>query len=68
MRLYQTARRHVLKAIKPLCLWINAWRYWQSEEDVAYFESFREHLIEQERRERNRQVRLQQQRNQIAGW
>lgn len=68
MRLYQTARRVVRKATKPLRLWLNAWQYKRSEENVEYFESFREHLIEQQRRERFRQVKLQQQRNQIAGW
>lgn len=65
---YRIVRRLVRKAIKPACLWANAWQFKQSEDDAEFFASQRLILIEAERRERFRQVRLQQQRNQISGW
>lgn len=68
IRAYRILRRAVRKAIKPACLWINAAQFKQSEEEADFFASQREILIEAERRERRRQVRLQQRRNQIAGW
>lgn len=68
IRAYRSLRRLVRKALKRPRLWLNAWQYQQSEDEAAFFASQRQILIEAERRERFRQVRLQQQRNEIAGW
>jgi hypothetical protein len=68
IRAYRNLRRMVRKALKPALLWTNAWLYKQSEQEVEFFASQRQILIEAEQRERRRQVRLQMQRNEIAGW
>lgn len=68
IRAYRIVRRLVRRAAKPALLWLNAWQFKQSEQDIVYFASFRLHLSAQEHRRRVRQRKLQQQRKQIAGW
>lgn len=56
-RLFRLAR----KAIKPVCLWINACCYQESEHEVS-----RLNIALQD--QYDRQVRLQERRRDIAGW
>jgi hypothetical protein len=67
-RAYRILRRLVRKALKRPRLWLNAWQYKQSEDEAEFFASQRQILVEAERRERRRQVKLQMQRNAIQGW
>lgn len=67
-RLYRIPRRLVRKTIKPALLWINAWLYKQSEEEVEFLQRQRDCLISLEQREHRNQVKLAQRRNQIARW
>lgn len=52
LTLYRVPRRALRKLAKPALLWLNAWRFQQSEFELA----------------RRRQVKLRLQRIQIAGW
>lgn len=63
-----TAAHIARRALKPIALWINACRYQESEHEVSRLEAARQDAIRMMRRQRERQVRLQQQRNEIAEW
>lgn len=60
--------RAIRKVIKRTLLWINAWRYKQSEEEIEFLRSLRLDFSAKESRHRIRQIKLQKQREQIAGW
>ena len=51
-------RRLIRRATKPVRLWITECQLEKSRENVDYFESVRRYLIEQERKEVNRQAHL----------
>lgn len=65
---HRIARRLVRKLMKPLRLRLNAYRYEQSEQEIAHLENLRVAAIERLQAEHLHQVELQMQRNQIAGW
>lgn len=66
--LYRTLRRPVRKVLKPICLWINECRYQESEHEVSRLDAVRADACLLMQSEYRRQVELQMQRNQIAGW
>lgn len=66
--LYRVPRRLVRKAVKPLVLWLNAWRYKQSESEVDRLNSMREDASRLMRAEHQRQVKLAVRRNEIVRW
>lgn len=66
--LYRVPRRLVRKAVKPLVLWLNAWRYKQSESEVDKLNSIREDASRLMRAEHQRQVKLAVRRNEIVRW
>lgn len=68
IRAYRILRRLVRKAVKPVCLWINACRFQEVEHEVSRLEMARQDAIRLMQAQRLRQVKLQRQRNQIAGW
>lgn len=66
--LYRVPRRMFRKLIKPLALWLNAWRFKQSEDELHFLNAQHDGVIEMMRRENLRQVQLKMQRQQIGGW
>jgi hypothetical protein len=58
----------VRKSVKPTLLLINACRYQESEHEVSRLEVLRQDAVRLIREQRAHQVRLQEQRNRIAGW
>jgi hypothetical protein len=62
------AYRSVRRILKRPMLWLNAWRYKETEEEVAHLVMLRESAIKREQWLRQKQVRLAEKRNQIAGW
>lgn len=66
LTLYRVPRRMFRKAVKPVLLWLNAWRFKQSEFELARLASVG-NVVAQARVSR-KQVRLQQQRRRINGW
>lgn len=57
--------RAIRKAIKPALLWLNAWRYKETEEEVAHLVMLRESAVKREQWLRQKQVRLTESRAQI---
>lgn len=67
-RLYRIPRRLFRKAIKPALLWINAWQFKHSEEEIEYLRGLRLDFAARESWKRVRQMKLRKQRDQIARW
>lgn len=67
-RMYRALGTTFRRVAKPALLWINAWQFKQSEEEIEYLQSLRPYVSAKEHRQRVRQMKLQRQRNQIAGW
>ena len=55
---YRVLRRLVLRATKPLRLWLTECQLEKSRENVSYFESVRALLAQKEREEVERQTQL----------
>jgi hypothetical protein len=62
------AYRSVRRALKRPMLWLNAWRYKETEEEVAHLVMLRESAVKRERWLRQKQVRLSETRAQINQW
>jgi hypothetical protein len=66
LTLIRVPRRVLRKLLKPALLWLNAWRFKQSEFELARLAEVG-NVVAQARVSR-KQVRLQQQRRRIGGW
>lgn len=66
LTLYRIPRRALRKLAKPALLWLNAWRFRQSEFELARLRAAGNAVAVA--RESRHQVRLRLQRIQIAGW
>lgn len=68
MTALRIARRLVRKVTKPARLWLNAWQYKQSEEEVVRLNTMREDACYRMRSEYRRQVDLAMRRTEIVRW
>jgi hypothetical protein len=66
--LLSRAYRSVRHTLKRPMLWLNAWRYKDTEEEVAHLIALRDSAVKREKWLRQKQVRLAERRNQIAEW
>lgn len=66
--LYRVPRRLVRKLLKPCALWLNAWRYKQSEDELDFLQAQHRGVLEMMTREHRKQVKLMQQRREVEGW
>lgn len=60
--------RRLRRAIKPLVLLLNAWRFKQSEQNLAFLHAQREAATAELHREHVRQVALRAKRARISNW
>ena len=61
-------RRLVRKALKQLCLWLNACSLKHTDFEIARIRSLREHLARAETRQNREKTRLVIKRRRIEGW
>jgi hypothetical protein len=66
LTLIRVPRRVVRKLLKPALLWLNAWRFKQSEHEIARLAAVGNGAALA--RESRHQVKLQKQRRRTNGW
>lgn len=67
-RLLARGYRALRRMVKPVALLLNAWRYKDTEEEVAHLVALRESAVKREQWLRRKQVRLSETRAQINQW
>jgi hypothetical protein len=66
--LYRRPRNALRRLFKPAALWLNAWRFRESEYEIARLRATRDSLGRAEARQLRNQIRLRIQRHTIGGW